>query len=75
MAKLAENLDSGGSRPLILKAVNVPALKPYRDLETVVPALGVPVAEAWHPGRAARRLMLTAALAKQLRDWVRGNVD
>ena len=75
MAKLAENLDSGGSRPLILKAVNVPALKPYRDLETVVPALGVPVAEAWHPGRAARRLMLTAALAKQLREWVRGNVD
>lgn len=75
MAKLAENLDGAGLRPLILKAVNVPALKPYRDLETIVPALGVSVAEAWHPGRAARRLMLTAALAKQLRDWVRGNVD
>jgi hypothetical protein len=75
MAKLAENLDGAALRPLILKSVNVPALKPHRDLETVVPALGVPVAEAWHPGRAARRLMLTAALAKQLRDWVRGNVD
>jgi DTW domain-containing protein YfiP len=75
MAKLAENLDGAALRPLILKSVNVPALKPHRDLETVVPALGVPVAEVWHPGRAARRLMLTAALAKQLRDWVRGNVD
>ena len=70
MAKLAATLDSGQSRPLILKAVNVPALKPHRELETLLPALGIAVPEPWHPGRAARRLVLTAALAKQLHDWV-----
>lgn len=70
MARLSATLDGGQSRPLILKAVNVPALKTHRELETLIPAIGAPVAEPWSPGRAARRLMLTAALARQLRDWV-----
>jgi DTW domain-containing protein YfiP len=70
MARLAATLDGGHSRPLILKAVNVPALKPHRELETLLPALGAPVDEPWSSGRAARRLALTAALARQLRDWV-----
>jgi len=70
VAQLAATLAASPVRPLILKSINVPALKPHRELETLLPALGTPTSVPWYPGRAARRLVLTAALTRQLHVWL-----
>ncbi len=66
-ARLAQQMANDHPASLILKAIDDPVLRRVRDLDSLTAALSLSLAEPWHPGRAARRLAQTIALAQHLR--------
>ncbi|MFO0902270.1 MAG: tRNA-uridine aminocarboxypropyltransferase [Pirellulales bacterium] len=70
--RLVRQLTPDRDAALVLRSIDIPALRGNRELEPLTAALQLRLLPAWHPGRAGRRLEQTRALAGYLRATAAG---